>query len=96
MQYIDAAAPPPPNPEELELKVPSNLLAQRMQRDAEEHPNRYRIRGRQVKARALDRNDPINKVNVRHMPKIGRNETCPCGSGRKYKACHQRYVEPQR
>lgn len=20
--------------------------------------------------------------------KIGRNETCPCGSGRKYKKCH--------
>jgi uncharacterized protein YecA (UPF0149 family) len=21
-------------------------------------------------------------------PKIGRNESCPCGSGRKYKHCH--------
>jgi len=20
--------------------------------------------------------------------KVGRNETCPCGSGRKYKRCH--------
>ncbi|MFK7890968.1 MAG: preprotein translocase subunit SecA [Granulosicoccus sp.] len=24
----------------------------------------------------------------RSMPKVGRNEPCPCGSGKKYKACH--------
>jgi hypothetical protein len=22
------------------------------------------------------------------LPKVGRNDTCPCGSGRKYKRCH--------
>ena len=25
---------------------------------------------------------------VRGMPKVGRNEPCPCGSGRKFKHCH--------
>jgi preprotein translocase subunit SecA len=25
---------------------------------------------------------------VRAEPKIGRNEPCPCGSGKKYKHCH--------
>ncbi|MOA51511.1 preprotein translocase subunit SecA [compost metagenome] len=25
---------------------------------------------------------------VRTEPKIGRNEPCPCGSGKKYKHCH--------
>lgn len=25
---------------------------------------------------------------VRHTPKIGRNDPCPCGSGKKYKHCH--------
>ncbi len=25
---------------------------------------------------------------VRTVPKVGRNEPCPCGSGRKYKHCH--------
>jgi len=24
--------------------------------------------------------------------KVGRNETCPCGSGKKFKHCHGRYV----
>jgi preprotein translocase subunit SecA len=26
----------------------------------------------------------------REMPKVGRNEPCPCGSGKKYKQCHGR------
>ncbi len=25
-----------------------------------------------------------------HMPKVGRNEPCPCGSGKKFKLCHGR------
>jgi preprotein translocase subunit SecA len=24
--------------------------------------------------------------------KVGRNETCPCGSGKKFKHCHGRYA----
>lgn len=26
---------------------------------------------------------------TRLIAKVGRNETCPCGSGKKYKDCHQ-------
>ncbi len=26
-------------------------------------------------------------INVRDYPKIGRNEPCPCGSGKKFKKC---------
>jgi preprotein translocase subunit SecA len=25
---------------------------------------------------------------VRQAPKVGRNDPCPCGSGKKYKKCH--------
>jgi uncharacterized protein len=25
---------------------------------------------------------------MRDHPKLGRNDPCPCGSGRKYKQCH--------
>jgi preprotein translocase subunit SecA len=25
---------------------------------------------------------------VNQMPKVGRNDPCPCGSGKKYKQCH--------
>ena len=27
---------------------------------------------------------------VRAQPKVGRNDPCPCGSGKKYKVCHGR------
>ena len=27
---------------------------------------------------------------VRTMPKVGRNDPCPCGSGKKFKNCHGR------
>jgi preprotein translocase subunit SecA len=27
---------------------------------------------------------------VRELPKVGRNDACPCGSGKKYKQCHGR------
>lgn len=30
----------------------------------------------------------IPETAVREGPKIGRNESCPCGSGKKYKKCH--------
>ena len=30
---------------------------------------------------------PVRTVR-RDMPKVGRNEPCPCGSGKKYKKCH--------
>ena len=29
-----------------------------------------------------------NNVQYREKKKIGRNEMCPCGSGKKYKKCH--------
>ena len=29
-----------------------------------------------------------NRPVTRAAPKVGRNDPCPCGSGRKYKACH--------
>ena len=32
----------------------------------------------------------------RDLPKIGRNDPCPCGSGKKYKHCHLRKAENPR
>ncbi len=31
--------------------------------------------------------DPTVKTVVRSEPKVGRNDPCPCGSGKKYKKC---------
>ena len=29
----------------------------------------------------------------RESPKLGRNDPCPCGSGKKYKKCHGAQVD---
>jgi preprotein translocase subunit SecA len=39
-----------------------------------------------VRAAARNPNDPMS------WGKVGRNETCPCGSGKKYKHCHGRFA----
>ena len=31
---------------------------------------------------------PVKQQPIQVGPKIGRNDPCPCGSGKKYKACH--------
>ena len=36
-------------------------------------------------SRAVNPNDPTT------WGKVGRNEACPCGSGKKYKHCHGRF-----
>jgi preprotein translocase subunit SecA len=30
----------------------------------------------------------------RSVPKVGRNDPCPCGSGKKYKKCHGSAAAP--
>jgi preprotein translocase subunit SecA len=32
--------------------------------------------------------DDVVKTVRRELPKVGRNDPCPCGSGKKYKKCH--------
>jgi SEC-C motif-containing protein len=39
-----------------------------------------------------DEGDITPETIVRSAPKVGRNEPCPCGSGKKYKHCHGRPV----
>jgi preprotein translocase subunit SecA len=36
------------------------------------------------------RSQPENATVIRTQPKVGRNDPCPCGSGKKYKHCHGR------
>ena len=39
------------------------------------------------KALSMSTDDVIKTVR-REEPKVGRNDPCPCGSGKKYKKCH--------
>jgi preprotein translocase subunit SecA len=44
--------------------------------------------------RALEAVPELAKIApvVRDQPKVGRNDPCPCGSGKKYKHCHGQLV----
>jgi preprotein translocase subunit SecA len=45
--------------------------------------------GRRVQQFHTNKDDESpTKPMQREQPKVGRNELCPCGSGRKYKKCH--------
>ena len=37
-----------------------------------------------------NRDTAVRRTPVQAGPKIGRNDPCPCGSGKKYKSCHGR------
>ncbi len=39
-------------------------------------------------SRAMSLHNPTTLVEPKVTQKVGRNETCPCGSGKKYKKCH--------
>ena len=46
---------------------------------------------RQAASGAMQQHTQGQSVTVRRtMPKVGRNDPCPCGSGKKYKQCHGR------
>jgi preprotein translocase subunit SecA len=46
--------------------------------------------GRKGAAGPSGRSEPEAATVVRTYPKVGRNDPCPCGSGKKYKFCHGR------
>ncbi|MFC3606593.1 preprotein translocase subunit SecA [Stutzerimonas tarimensis] len=66
----------------------------RLRREAEELAKRMEFKHAEISALASADADeaapavPDPTVPVRTEPKIGRNEPCPCGSGKKYKHCH--------
>lgn len=65
---------------EVDEDLQTNIDAQK---EAEE-------RQRQAAARANGETQTIEKPKTfkREMPKVKRNDPCPCGSGKKYKQCH--------
>lgn len=72
-----------------------------LERKQLEMQEQMRLKMEHAEASGLTEDDPQSaEVNPeqpptaepirRTMPKVGRNEPCPCGSGKKYKQCHGR------
>ena len=67
----------------------------RLRREAEELAKRMQFQHAEVSALDQPEEEPevegqadVAAAPVHTEPKIGRNEPCPCGSGKKYKHCH--------
>ncbi len=81
-----------------ELPVQQNVPAREARQEKTDmskmHSNRREVEsaGQDYAANENDYYDPtpVKQEPVKVGPKIGRNDPCPCGSGKKYKNCHGR------
>ena len=75
-----------PAEEEERLRREAEALASRMQFQHADAP--ALDQQLEVEEAPAEGELPANVAPLRQEPKIGRNELCPCGSGKKYKHCH--------
>jgi preprotein translocase subunit SecA len=73
-----------PAEEEARLRHEAEEMAKRMQF---QHAEAASALGNEPQPAPAEGQEAV-AVPVRSEPKIGRNEPCPCGSGKKYKHCH--------
>jgi preprotein translocase subunit SecA len=79
-----AVEPPPPDPSKLKFQhAAAPSLAQVAPAAPEPRP------GAQAPRPPPPAAEPVTPY-VREAPKVGRNDPCPCGSGKKFKQCHGR------
>ena len=70
------------------LQVVSEQAAETLQQRRARRSAALRFTGPNQGAAPAGEEDGKVKTVVRDQPKVGRNEPCPCGSGKKYKKCH--------
>mgnify|MGYP002624696684 FL=1 len=67
--------------------VPGSAQAARSMKGAEAQ---LRAMGANVDYSSIDSFATVGQYGERRVVKVGRNDPCPCGSGKKYKYCHGR------
>ena len=67
--------------------MPGSAHAAQMMRQAEPQ---LRAMGAKVDYSSIDSFATVGPYGERRVVKVGRNDPCPCGSGKKYKQCHGR------
>ena len=90
-------APAEGMPEQKEDAVPKQKTAPEMKAAAPEMPRRYQysenkpsLPGEEATraAASAPQGERQRPQPMRAQPRVGRNDPCPCGSGKKYKNCH--------
>jgi preprotein translocase subunit SecA len=84
---VQAVEPPPPDPRTLRFQhAPAPSLAAPPPPEPRPLGSAEGLASRPAPVPAAEPVAPY----VREQPKVGRNDPCPCGSGKKYKQCHGR------
>ncbi len=68
--------------------MPASVRAAKNMREAE---TQFRAMGVNVDYSSIDNFATVGPHGERRIVKVGRNDPCPCGSGKKYKQCHGRF-----
>ena len=58
------------------------------QNDNQQQEQNNSIKQANVQKKNLVSQRPVRSQKLTKAKKIGRNDLCPCGSGKKYKQCH--------
>jgi preprotein translocase subunit SecA len=69
------------------LQVVAEQAPEQLQQRRQRRPTSMTFTGPNQGATAAGEEAARTKTVTRDQPKVGRNETCPCGSGKKYKKC---------
>jgi preprotein translocase subunit SecA len=76
------------------LQVVAEQAPEQLQQRRQRRPTSMTFTGPNQGATAAGEEAARTKTVTRDQPKVGRNEPCPCGSGKKYKKCHGRPGAP--
>jgi preprotein translocase subunit SecA len=87
---VQAVEPPPPDPRTLKFQHAAAPSLVPPPAPVPERPSAAPAPGQPLRpAASAAAAEPVTPY-VREQPKVGRNDPCPCGSGKKYKQCHGR------
>ncbi|ADZ91747.1 preprotein translocase subunit SecA [Marinomonas mediterranea] len=74
------------------VRVQSPEEAQKIEEARQQQEEPLKMSAQHQQAAAFGEGASSASEQQSEVPKVGRNESCPCGSGKKYKQCHGRLV----
>ncbi len=78
--------------EEMVESIEEDVVMYIMKAEIEENMQRQKVAEGEAVRPGADGGEPVKKKPIVKGKKVGRNDPCPCGSGKKYKNCHGRFA----
>jgi preprotein translocase subunit SecA len=78
--------------EEMVESIEEDVVMYIMKAEIEENMQRQKVAEGEAVRPGADGGESVKKKPIVKGKKVGRNDPCPCGSGKKYKNCHGRFA----